>query len=172
MNNKRFDKIYIIGAPGCGKTYIAKKLSLTLNIPMYDLDEIFWDNNANNYRTKSKEEDRDNGLNIILQNNKWIMEGVYYKWLKKAFLDADVIVILHTSLWIRHFRIIIRYIKRRLGLIKSKNENLSDLLKLLIYNQKFYSKNMIAIKNFIIDYKEKIIECNSSDDILKIFSIK
>ena len=37
-------KIHIVGGPGSGKSFLAKKLSRELGIPHYDLDDIQWVN--------------------------------------------------------------------------------------------------------------------------------
>ena len=43
MVRMKYRKIHIIGGPGSGKSYIAKKLSTLYNIKAYDLDDLFWD---------------------------------------------------------------------------------------------------------------------------------
>jgi adenylate kinase family enzyme len=39
----QYRKIHIVGGPGSGKSYIARRLSTLYNINSYDLDDIFWD---------------------------------------------------------------------------------------------------------------------------------
>jgi len=41
-NEKDLNKIFILGSSGSGKTFLANLLSKKLNIPSYDLDDIFW----------------------------------------------------------------------------------------------------------------------------------
>ena len=86
-------KIHIIGCSGSGKTYLAGALSEKYNIPHFDLDDIQWDNNADGYGVKMPVEKRTELLNNILDNENWIIEGVYYAWVGKCFEDADKIYV-------------------------------------------------------------------------------
>jgi len=65
-------KIHIIGGSGSGKSYIAKKLSILLNVKTYDLDDIFGDNDSLNYGNRNSPEKRDNALieNGIIKSSK------------------------------------------------------------------------------------------------------
>lgn len=77
-------KIHIIGAPGSGKSFLADNLSKQFDIPHYDLDDLQWDNAANDYGTKRNPQERDALLNQILQKDDWIIEGVYFTWCNNA----------------------------------------------------------------------------------------
>ena len=77
-------KIHIIGCSGTGKSYLAKGLSEKYNIPHYDLDDLQWDNTAASYGVKMPTEKRRQLLQNILEKDNWIIEGVYYKWVKQS----------------------------------------------------------------------------------------
>ena len=77
-------KIHIIGCSGSGKTYLAKALSRKYKIPCFDLDDIQWDNSADSYGVKMPVEKRNALLEQILQNDSWIIEGVYYSWVGQS----------------------------------------------------------------------------------------
>jgi hypothetical protein len=111
---------------------------------------------------------RNNALDNILKEESWIVEGVYYRWVAQAFKDADLIIILTTSKWIRHLRISRRFIKRKLGIMSSKKEKLRDFKDLVKWNHKFDSDNLIRIRKFISDHENKIVECKEIQDVLKI----
>ena len=81
-------KIHIVGGPGSGKSFLAKKLSRELGIPHYDLDDIQWASEGG-YGTKRDITERDALLRQILQKDQWIIEGVYYAWCGRCFEDAD-----------------------------------------------------------------------------------
>ncbi|HBS46640.1 MAG TPA: hypothetical protein DEA91_23180 [Paenibacillus sp.] len=70
-------RIHIIGGSGSGKSYIAELLSDKLHIPHYDLDNIFWDHQSNEYGVKAPEDERDRRLREIIGLDSWIAEGVY-----------------------------------------------------------------------------------------------
>ena len=59
-------KIYVIGGPGSGKTFLANRLEKQLEISHYDLDDLQSDNKANTYGTKRNSQERDELLNNIL----------------------------------------------------------------------------------------------------------
>jgi len=115
-------KIHIIGGSGSGKTYLADKLSKEHNIPHFDLDDLQWDNKAESYGIKRNPDERQAMLLEILNKEDWIIEGVYYKWCRQCFADADKIYLLEVPRRTYRHRIIRRFIRRKLGLEKGKKE--------------------------------------------------
>ena len=149
-------KIHIIGGPGSGKTYLAKQLSTEIGISHYDLDDLQWDNTRNNYGTKRDPIERDALLSEILKNKDWIIEGVYYAWCSQCFADADKIYLLEVPRRIYRFRIIRRFIRRKLGIEKGKKETLKSLRALLKWADKYQKENLVAIKEILKAYPEKV----------------
>lgn len=137
---------------------MAEKLSKQLGIPHYELDDLQWDNSINNYGTKRNLQERDLLLNQILQNDNWIIEGVYYAWCGKCFEDADKIYLLNIPCYKYRYRIICRYIRRKIGIEKGKKENLKSLFNLLKWADKYQTINFIEIKKILERYKDKVIE--------------
>ncbi len=130
-------KIYIIGASGSGKSTLAKTISETLNVKATNLDEIFWCNNKNGYGMMRDIEERDIIYEEILQHNSWIIEGAYIKWPKKGFFLADEFVFLNLKESTITYRIIKRFILRKLNIEKTnKKETFSSLIKLIRWNTK------------------------------------
>lgn len=158
-------KIHIIGCSGSGKTYLAKALSEKYNIPHYDLDDIQWDNHSGSYGTKMPVEKRTELLNNILENNHWIIEGVYYAWVGRCFEEADKIFVLDMPKRIYIYRIIKRSVKRKLGHEKSKKETLKSVYNLLKWTNTFQSKSMVEIKKILSAYPEKTVWLKCKKDI-------
>ena len=165
-------KIHIIGCSGTGKTYFAKRLSNKYNIPHYDLDNIYWDNSSQKYGIKTEIEKRDKLLLNILEKDDWIIEGIYYKWLEQSFKNADIIYILDLPKYIYKFRIIKRFIKRKLKLETAKKETLKSLLDLLKWTDKFQNEDMKEIIIFLEKYKEKVYFIKSKKEIKEILKRK
>ena len=163
-------KIRIIGCSGSGKTYLAKRLSEKYNIPNFDLDDIQWDNSQNSYGVKMPIEKRNQMLNDILQQPDWIIDGVYYAWVQKSFEDADVIYVLDIPKWLYRFRIIKRFIKRRVGLEKGKRETLKSVCDLLKWTNTFQNTNMNEIIRILEPHKEKVVYIKKKDEIYMIIT--
>ena len=104
----------VVAGPGSGKTFLARKLSEQYRIPHYDLDDIQWDNFSEGYGTKRGSQERDSLLADILEKNDWIIEGIYYSWCTQCFEDADRIILLEVPRYKYRFRIIRRYVRRKL----------------------------------------------------------
>ena len=149
-------KIFIIGGPGSGKTFLAKKLSAEYGIPHYDLDDLFWDNTAAVYGTKRDPIERDALLNRILAENDWIIEGVYYAWCERCFAEADSIRFLNVPRRVYRRRIIRRFIRRKLGMEKGKKETLGSLRDLLKWADRYQEKNAVEIAKILRAYSEKV----------------
>ncbi|MBZ9632933.1 DNA topology modulation protein FlaR [Clostridium sp. FP1] len=152
-------KIHIIGGPGSGKTYISQKISKNLHIERYDLDELFWDK-SNSYDTKSDINKRNENLRMILSKESWIIEGVYYSWLQDSFIKSDIVFILKPKVLKRDWRIIKRFVKRKLGLLSSKRGSIKGLIDLIVWNHKYDKKNLIQAEAMID-------KCNSNKVIVK-----
>jgi adenylate kinase family enzyme len=92
-----FQRIHIIGGPGSGKSYAARHLSHRLGMSAYDLDDLFWDRAAQSYGGRAPAVDRDARLVAITQQEAWVIEGAYYRWLKPSFERADIIFVLYPN---------------------------------------------------------------------------
>ena len=158
-------KIHIIGCSGTGKTYLANALSKKHNISHYDLDDIYWDNTSSCYGVKRPVEERDSLLSDILSNDSWIIEGVYYSWCGEIFEKADVIYFLDTPKHVYKWRIIKRFIKRKLGLEKGDKESLKSVVNLLKWTDKFQKVNRKEIENILARYENKTVWVRSKKDI-------
>ena len=161
-------KIHIIGCSGTGKTYFAKALSKKYNIPHFDLDDIQWDNNSKGYGTKRLLEERNVLLQEILCNNEWIIEGVYYAWVQQSFDEADIIYALDMPSYLYKSRIIIRFIKRKLGIQKGKRETLKSVYNLLKWTETFQKKNLKEIRSILDRYSDKVIWLSNKKDVEEI----
>jgi len=158
-------KIHIIGCSGSGKTYLANALAKKYNIPHFDLDDIQWDNNAEGYGTKRPLEERNALLQEILNNNEWVIEGVYYAWVQQSFDEADKIYVLDMPRYLYKSRIIIRSIKRKLGIQQGKRETLKSVYNLLKWTETFQNKNLKEIKTILDKYENKVIWLSSKKDV-------
>ncbi|MBQ4121814.1 MAG: DNA topology modulation protein FlaR [Clostridia bacterium] len=161
-------KIHIIGCSGSGKTYLANALAKKYNIPHFDLDDIQWDNNAEGYGTKRPLEERNALLQEILNNNEWVIEGVYYAWVQQSFDEADIIYVLDMPRYLYKSRIIIRSIKRKFGIQKGKRETLKSVYNLLKWTETFQNKNLKEIKTILDKYENKVIWLSSKKDVREI----
>ncbi len=163
-------KIHIIGCSGSGKTYFAKALSKELSIPHFDLDDIQWDNSTDSYGIKMPTEKRTELLNSILKNNDWIIEGVYYAWVGDCFHDADVIYLLNTPKRIYIYRILKRFLKRKLGLEKGKKETFKSVYNLIKWTDTWQKKNLLEIEKILTKYQNKTIRLKNADEVNKVIS--
>ena len=161
-------KIHIIGCSGTGKTYLARKLSEKYNIQHYDLDDIQWDNSADGYGLKMPVNKREELLKQILIQESWIIEGVYYAWVTESFQTADFIYVLDLPSYIYKYRIIIRFIKRKLGIEKGKKETFKSVYNLLKWTNKYQNNNLKEIKKILKEYESKVIWISDSREIDKI----
>ena len=149
---KDFMKIHIIGCSGSGKTYLANALSKKHNIPHFDLDDIQWDNSAGEYGTKRPLDERKALLQEILLNHDWIIEGVYYSWVQQSFDEADKIYVLDMPRYLYKRRIMIRSVKRKLGILKGKKET-------------FQNEKLKEIKRILDRYGNKVVWLSSKKDV-------
>ena len=101
--------MYIIGGTGSGKTFLGKAISERYDILLYEMDDIFWKNMGE--REKRSDKEREELLMSVINSEKWVAEGVFYKWVTPVFDRADIIIVLKVNKWIRLYRMIKRSLK-------------------------------------------------------------
>ncbi|WP_438491568.1 hypothetical protein [Paenibacillus sp. IHBB 3054] len=143
-------------------------LSQRLNIPHYDLDDFFWDNEAEAYGVKASEKQRDQKLKEFVSHDSWIIEGVYRSWVEPSFSAADKIIALIPPVSLQETRIWKRYEDRVSGTDKCEMcETLNGVRNLLAWNAKY---NLEKLPHFIknCEYKDKIITVTDNLDVIEL----
>lgn len=88
------EKIIVVGPSGAGKSTFARRLQKILNLPLFALDNIWWDENKNHI----SREEFDEELYKILSLDKWIIDGDFSRTYEVRMSSADTIYFLDYSL--------------------------------------------------------------------------
>ena len=70
---------------------------------------------------------------------------------------ANVIYVLDIPSYIYKTRIIVRFIKRKLGIESGKKETIKSLFDLLKWTDVFQKKNLKEIKRILSNYEDKVV---------------
>ena len=95
-------------------------------------------------------------LRQILQQEDWVIEGVYHKWCGQCFADADRIYLLEVPRYRYRTRILRRFFRRKLGLEKGKKESLRSLTALLRWADKYQNVQLPEIRKLLLPYSFKV----------------
>ena len=87
-------KIIILGCPGSGKSTLARALSEITGIPLYHLDNIWW----NPDRTHVSRETFDERLAELISRDSWIIDGDYSRTYEVRIAAADTVIFLDVDL--------------------------------------------------------------------------
>jgi len=158
-------KIYIIGGPGSGKTFISKVISKKTGIPFFELDNIFW-KDIFKYSQKEDQLIRDKNFKEIVSRSSWIVEGSYYKWIDEGFKNADIIVILNISKIISSFRVITRSIRERYS--GESKASFYSIYKMIKWGIGYDYKILPIIYKKADKYKNKVVIISSSKELSKL----
>ena len=146
-----------MGSSGSGKTRLASELAKRTGTPFFELDDIFWDNRADAYGIKAGEEQRQRNLLKIINQDSWIIEGVFYGWVGESFGKADQILVLDAPFSLLAYRMIRRYLKRKTGREKSKKkETLKSLTDLLRWTRRYQKFSLPEIMSVLAPHMAKV----------------
>ncbi|MGF7047555.1 hypothetical protein J2T13_002060 [Paenibacillus sp. DS2015] len=119
--------------------------------------------------SRHKVEVRDAKINEIVSTAAWIIEGVHYSWTIESFRQADFIFLIKPNKFVRDIRIILRFIRTRLGIeqsnYKQSYRNLYDML--FIWNKEFDKDNIKEIMEITEEYSVKRILVKDNKEITK-----
>lgn len=151
-------RIHIVGAPGSGKTWLGKKLAAQLGVALTELDDLYWDNSGDNYGIKRAEDEREQLLAKVLRQPAWVIEGVYYKWLDTSFAAADQIIILQPPEWLRHWRLLRRYIRDN----NSRQKSWKSFIELVKWGNDYTRNTLPRIIQLTDPHSNKRLILNST----------
>ncbi len=147
-----YNRIYIFGGTGSGKTTLAKKISKKLNIPTYTTDDFVY---KKRWTEKYSEEEKEENLIKTSKKSKWIIEGVHMgDWTIPALKKADIVIFLNIRRLTMLKRFILRKIKRK-NKEKSKIKFLIKVIFWLMFYQSRYYKKHKKINNKFITLRNK-----------------
>lgn len=150
------EKIIIIGCPGSGKSTFGRKLSSVTGLPLYHLDNLFW----NEDRTTVTRDVFDKRLKEVMDKPEWIIDGNYSRTMEIRLKECDTVFFLDYPTEICLEGIEARKGKARsdmpwvepddndeefIAYIKSFNENnRPEIIELL---EKYNMKNIVVFHN-------------------------
>lgn len=158
-------KILIIGIVASGKTTLAKELSKRSGIKHFEIDLIVHDDKN---KTKRTAEEQQKIINKINENENWIIEGTLRKNLYNLLEISDKIIYMNIPLSVRKRRILLRYIKQKLGIEKSNYKPNLKMLKLMYKWTNEYEKNKAEFEKNLNKYKNKLIVVSNTKEIKKL----
>lgn len=84
------NRVIVIGCPGSGKSVFSRALHEKTGLPLYHLDNLYW--NAD--RTKVDRGVFLDGLENILISDQWIIDGNYASTMEKRMQRCDTVFFL------------------------------------------------------------------------------
>lgn len=101
-------KICILGSPGSGKSTLAKQLGDKLSLSVVHMDTLFW---QPNWVASSDEELAIAQEKVLLQYDRWVIDGNYSSVWEPRLEQADTLILLDMPRWLCMTRVIKRFWK-------------------------------------------------------------
>lgn len=143
-------KIDIIGAVGSGKTTLAKSISEKTGIRYFELDKIIWYRRGNIVQRYTDKEIREK-FESIINMDEWIIESTPRDLIRDRFEYSDCVIFLDTPVFFRTIRIILRWIKQKIGVYPYV---VRPTFCFLVKNLRWSFKFEINKKKFMYDLKK------------------
>ena len=86
-------RILVIGCPGAGKTYFAKKLKDIIHLPVIHMDNLYWHED----KTSISQEELSQKLLPYLKQEEWIIDGNYHDTLELRLQYATDVFFLNVT---------------------------------------------------------------------------
>lgn len=139
-------RILIIGCPGSGKSYFAKRLGEILNLKVIHMDNLYWRND----KTAITREELLMKLQPYLEEENWIIDGNYHHTLENRLKYATDVFFLDLSKEECEQGILERVGKKRddIPWIETKE----DALELIAWNETYEERTKQEEINLLKQY--------------------
>ncbi len=157
-------KVIVIGCPGSGKSTFARALREKTGLPLYHLDQLYWNADKTTVE-KSVFLDR---LSRVLGEEKWILDGNYASTMERRFAACDTVFFLDYPLDVCLDGVKARRGKPRGDMPWIETEEDKEFIEFIKSFQKEQRPKIIAL---LQKYREKnivtFISRSQSEDYLK-----
>lgn len=157
-------KIFIVGIVASGKTTLARRLSMRLDVPWYELDSIVhYETPAGRHKRTAEEQ-----MEILREIDKggvWIAEGTDRESYQDLYRMADTVLFLDPPLWKRRIRIFTRFLKQKLGLEKCGYNPDLAMLRMMYKWTRDFERNRSAFEAKLKQYEGKVIRLRGKNDL-------
>jgi adenylate kinase family enzyme len=106
----RFERINVVGTSGSGKTTFARELAELLNLPCYEMDQLFW---KSDWR-ESSDDELLRKVYEVTSRPRWVLDGNYTRTIPIKWKQVQLVIWLDLSLVQTVLRVTKRTIKRSL----------------------------------------------------------
>ena len=153
-------RIIILGCSGSGKSTFAKKLREKTDLPLYHLDNIWW----NEDRTHISRDEFDEKQKELVKKDSWIIDGNYGRTYEIRISTCDTVIFLDFS-----EEVCLSGIRERVGKQRSDIPWTEDCLndELVNWVRDFQKEDRLRILSLIEKYSNKqifIFETRSQAD--------
>jgi len=174
-------RIHIAGAPGAGKSTLARRLGRALNLPVYPLDQLAYE--GRDFAPRPVELSASEAEEIS-ETPEWISEGIFVDWADPLLQRADVIVWLDYLNWRRAaYRIVVRTLRgayrearlrrgsERFLRFSDYKRNLKQLIRVLFESREYwheqpvptrYAVNRAQTQDAIAPHWSKVVHITSA----------
>lgn len=158
-------KIIIIGAPGTGKSTLARLMHDITTLPVVHLDALFWKPGW----IKTPKIARIALQQEIIQGEEWIIDGTYQSIVDMRLRAADAIIFLDMSRILCLWRVIKRHIlywrRSRPDLAKGCRERISWSYLNEVWNFSANDRKILIKKIYSLPNEKQIIRLTSSSEV-------
>ena len=152
------DKIYIVGPVGGGKSTLARRLAEKYGFICCELDSVDYEPDATSPsgNRKRPEDMRDMMLGVMLSRERWIVEDAGRAYFEKALQLADSVILLEPPIFVRRFRILVRWVKQNLRLEKCGYIPDREMLRLMFKWTRNYDFGVDGLKERLVPYSNNM----------------
>ena len=160
-------RIYITGSVGSGKSTLARRASERTGWPYVSLDEVVYEEDPTDAwgNKKRPEAEVSRRFSEALRLENCILEDAGRAQFEEGMARAEQIVVLDLPLIVRKKRILLRWIKQKMGLERCIYRPHIGMLRAMFRWLNEYETGRNGTRARAMDYPEKVVVLRSRKDV-------